>query len=199
MARSSARALYQDRLATLDPRAPASGVTVSLRRESSEWARAVRKRYRLLRELSTLNPHPESVAGEYAGAGFAGTPLADQPHRGSAGIGAHDRGRARILMPASMVAAERGTSVAFPIEAQSAVFSSRARTRSSLGDKLALTYGPNPEVNEDRRLFDKTRHAADACGRRADSGPRLMARPKAESTRVGGDIGETPRGAPCRN
>jgi len=107
------------------------------------------ERYRLLRELSTLNPHPESVPVNML-VRVAGTPLADQRAEDPLEL-VRMIATARILMPASMVRLSAGR-LSLSDEAQALCFLAGANS-IFMGDKLLTT--PNPEVNEDRRLFDK--------------------------------------------
>jgi len=107
------------------------------------------ERYRLLRELSTLNPHPESVPVNML-VRVEGTPLASQrpvdPLELVRMIAA-----ARILMPASMVRLSAGR-LSLSDEAQALCFLAGANS-IFMGDRLLTT--PNPEADADRRLFDK--------------------------------------------
>jgi biotin synthase len=107
------------------------------------------ERYRLLRELSTLNPHPESVPVNML-VRVEGTPLASQrpvdPLELVRMIAA-----ARILMPASMVRLSAGR-LSLSDEAQALCFLAGANS-IFMGDRLLTT--PNPEADADRQLFDK--------------------------------------------
>jgi len=107
------------------------------------------ERYRLLRELSTLNPHPESVPVNML-VRVEGTPLANQrpvdPLELVRMIAA-----ARILMPASMVRLSAGR-LSLSDEAQALCFLAGANS-IFMGDRLLTT--PNPEADADRQLFDK--------------------------------------------
>jgi biotin synthase len=107
------------------------------------------ERYRLLRELSTLDPHPESVPVNML-VRVEGTPLASQrpvdPLELVRMIAA-----ARILMPASMVRLSAGR-LSLSDEAQALCFLAGANS-IFMGDRLLTT--PNPEADADRRLFDK--------------------------------------------
>jgi len=138
---------YQDRLTTLD-RVRRSGVTVCCGGIIG-MGESRQERYRLLRELSSLDPHPESVPVNML-VRVGGTPLANQrpvdPLELVRMIAA-----ARILMPASMVRLSAGR-LSLSDEAQALCFLAGANS-IFMGDKLLTT--PNPEVNEDRRLFDK--------------------------------------------
>jgi biotin synthase len=138
---------YQDRLQTLD-RVRRSGVTVCCGGIIG-MGESRQERYRLLRELSTLNPHPESVPVNML-VRVAGTPLADQRAEDPLEL-VRMIATARILMPASMVRLSAGR-LSLSDEAQALCFLAGANS-IFMGDKLLTT--PNPEVNEDRRLFDK--------------------------------------------
>ncbi len=107
------------------------------------------ERYRLLRELSTLDPHPESVPVNLL-VRVKGTPLGDQlpvdPLELVRMIAA-----ARILMPASMVRLSAGR-LSLSEEAQALCFVAGANS-IFMGEKLLTT--PNPDSSADRQLFDK--------------------------------------------
>jgi len=138
---------YQDRLSTLE-RVRKVGVTVccggiiGLGESRAE-------RYGLLRELSTLDPHPESVPINML-VRVEGTPLAEQKEEDPLEL-VRMIATARILMPASMVRLSAGR-LSLSDEAQALCFLAGANS-IFMGDKLLTT--PNPEANEDRRLFDK--------------------------------------------
>jgi biotin synthase len=138
---------YQDRLTTLD-RVRRSGVTVCCGGIIG-MGESRQERYRLLRELSTLDPHPESVPVNML-VRVEGTPLANQrpidPLELVRMIAA-----ARILMPASMVRLSAGR-LSLSDEAQALCFLAGANS-IFMGDRLLTT--PNPEADSDRRLFDK--------------------------------------------
>ncbi len=138
---------YQDRLRTLD-RVRRSGVTVCCGGIIG-MGESRQERYRLLRELSTLNPHPESVPVNML-VRVAGTPLADQRAEDPLEL-VRMIAAARILMPRSMVRLSAGR-LSLSDEAQALCFLAGANS-IFMGDKLLTT--PNPEVNDDRRLFDK--------------------------------------------
>jgi len=138
---------YQDRLATLD-RVRRSGVTVCCGGIIG-MGESRQERYRLLRELSTLNPHPESVPVNML-VRVEGTPLADQRAEDPLEL-VRMIGTARILMPASMVRLSAGR-LSLSDEAQALCFLAGANS-IFMGDKLLTT--PNPEADADRRLFDK--------------------------------------------
>ncbi len=138
---------YDDRLTTLD-RVRRSGVTVCCGGIIG-MGESRQERYRLLRELSTLDPHPESVPVNML-VRVEGTPLASQrpidPLELVRMIAA-----ARILMPVSMVRLSAGR-LSLSDEAQALCFLAGANS-IFMGDRLLTT--PNPEADEDRRLFDK--------------------------------------------
>ncbi len=106
-------------------------------------------RYGLLRELSTLHPHPESVPINLL-VRVEGTPLADGPSTDPLEM-ARMIATARILMPASMVRLSAGR-LSLSDEAQALCLLAGANS-VFLGDRLLTT--PNPEADADRRLFDK--------------------------------------------
>jgi biotin synthase len=138
---------YQDRLTTLD-RVRRSGVTVCCGGIIG-MGESRQERFGLLRELSTLDPHPESVPVNML-VRVEGTPLASQravdPLELVRMIAA-----ARILMPASMVRLSAGR-LSLSDEAQALCFLAGANS-IFMGDRLLTT--PNPEADADRRLFAK--------------------------------------------
>ena len=138
---------YQDRLATLD-RVRRSGVTVCCGGIIG-MGESRQERYRLLRELSTLDPHPESVPVNML-VRVEGTPLANQKAEDPLEL-VRMIAAARILMPASMVRLSAGR-LSLSDEAQALCFLAGANS-IFMGDKLLTT--PNPEANADRQLFDK--------------------------------------------
>ena len=138
---------YQDRLTTLD-RVRRSGVTVCCGGIIG-MGESRQERYRLLRELSTLDPHPESVPVNML-VRVEGTPLAS--HRPVDPLElVRMIAAARILMPASMVRLSAGR-LSLSDEAQALCFLAGANS-IFMGDRLLTT--PNPEADADRRLFDK--------------------------------------------
>ncbi|MEQ1948196.1 MAG: biotin synthase BioB [Bryobacteraceae bacterium] len=138
---------YQDRLATLS-RVRKSGVTVcSGGIIGMGETRA--ERYRLLRELSNLNPHPESVPINML-VRVEGTPLSSQKAEDPLEL-VRMIATARILMPASFVRLSAGR-MSLSDEAQALCFLAGANS-VFMGDKLLTT--PNPESDADRRLFNK--------------------------------------------
>ena len=107
------------------------------------------ERYRLLRELSNLNPHPESVPINML-VRVEGTPLASQKAEDPLEL-VRMIATARILMPKSFVRLSAGR-MSLSDEAQALCFLAGANS-VFMGDKLLTT--PNPEADADRRLFDK--------------------------------------------
>jgi len=138
---------YSDRLTTLD-RVRRSGVTVCCGGIIG-MGESRQERYRLLRELSTLDPHPESVPVNML-VRVEGTPLASQRALDPLEL-VRMIAAARILMPASMVRLSAGR-LSLSDEAQALCFLAGANS-IFMGDRLLTT--PNPEADADRRLFDK--------------------------------------------
>ena len=138
---------YEDRLATLE-RVRRSGVTVCCGGIIG-MGESRQERYRLLRELSTLDPHPESVPVNML-VRVEGTPLAKQRAEDPLEL-VRMIAAARILMPASMVRLSAGR-LSLSDEAQALCFLAGANS-IFMGDRLLTT--PNPEADADRRLFDK--------------------------------------------
>ncbi len=138
---------FQDRLDTL-ARVRSAGITVcSGGIIGMGESRA--ERYGLLRQLSALDPHPESVPVNML-VRVEGTPLAEQAPEDPLEL-VRMIATARILMPASMVRLSAGR-LSLSDEAQALCL--LAGTNSVfLGDRLLTT--PNPETDTDRRLFDK--------------------------------------------
>ena len=138
---------YDDRLATL-ARVRRSGVTVcSGGIVGMGEDRAVR--YRLLQQLASLDPHPESVPINLL-VRVEGTPLAD--------VAAEDPlelvrmiGTARIIMPASFVRLSAGR-LSLTDEAQALCFLAGANS-VFLGDRLLTT--PNPGMQHDDQLLER--------------------------------------------
>ena len=138
---------YEDRLATLE-RVRRSGVTVCCGGIIG-MGESRQERYRLLRELSTIDPHPESVPVNML-VRVEGTPLAKQRAEDPLEL-VRMIAAARILMPESMVRLSAGR-MSLSDEAQALCFLAGANS-IFMGDKLLTT--PNPEANVDRQLFDK--------------------------------------------
>ena len=138
---------YQDRLETLAHvrRAGISvccGGIIGLGESRSD-------RYRLLEQLATQCPHPESVPINLL-VKVGGTPLEDQPEIDSIEM-ARMIATARILMPASMVRLSAGR-LSLSDEAQALCFIAGANS-IFMGDKLLTT--PNPAKSSDERLLDR--------------------------------------------
>jgi len=138
---------YDDRLNTL-ARVRKSGVTVcsggiiGLGEDRPA-------RYRLLQQLSSLDPQPESVPVNMLVA-VEGTPLAQQTPEDPLEL-VRMIATARILMPTSKVRLSAGR-LSLSDEAQALCFLAGANS-VFLGDKLLTT--PNPESDTDRRLLTK--------------------------------------------
>ena len=138
---------YQDRLETLAHvrRAGISvccGGIIGLGESRSD-------RYRLLEQLATQCPHPESVPINLL-VKVGGTPLEDQPEIDSIEM-ARMIATARILMPASMVRLSAGR-LSLSDEAQALCFIAGANS-IFMGEKLLTT--PNPAKSSDERLLDR--------------------------------------------
>lgn len=138
---------YQDRLDTL-ARVRQAGITVCCGGIIGMGEdRPVR--YRLLQQLASLDPHPESVPINML-VRVDGTPLA--------GMAAEDPlemirtiASARILMPKSFVRLAAGR-LSMSDEAQALCFLAGANS-VFLGDKLLTT--PNPGASHDEKLLDR--------------------------------------------
>ena len=138
---------YDDRLATLE-RVRLAGVTVCCGGIIGMGEnRAVR--YRLLQQLASLDPHPESVPVNLLVA-VEGTPLANQAPEDPFEL-VRTIGTARVLMPASFVRLSAGRT-ALTDEAQALCFLAGANS-VFLGDRLLTT--PNPGASHDERLLDR--------------------------------------------
>lgn len=138
---------YQERLDTLG-RVRRAGITIcSGGIIGMGESRAAR--YGLLRELSSLDPHPESVPINMLVA-VAGTPLGDRPPEDPLEL-VRMIATARVLMPTSMVRLSAGR-LSLSDEAQALCFLAGANS-VFLGEKLLTT--PNPEPDGDRALFAK--------------------------------------------
>ena len=138
---------YQERLATLE-RVRRSGVTVCCGGIIG-MGESRADRYGLLRELSTLDPHPESVPVNLL-VRVKGTPLGDQPPVDPLEL-VRMIAAARILMPASMVRLSAGR-LSLSEEAQALCFLAGANS-IFMGERLLTT--PNPEAEADRQLLDR--------------------------------------------
>jgi biotin synthase len=106
-------------------------------------------RYRLLEQLATQRPHPESVPINML-VRVEGTPLADQMPIDPLEM-VRMIATARILMPTSTIRLSAGR-LALSDEAQALCFLAGANS-IFMGDKLLTT--PNPETDHDRSLLDK--------------------------------------------
>jgi biotin synthase len=138
---------YQDRLNTL-ARVRRAGITVCAggiigMGETREV------RYGLLRQLASLDPHPESVPVNLL-MRVDGTPLADVPAEDPLEL-VRTIATARILMPRSFVRLSAGRT-SLTDEAQALCFLAGANS-VFLGDRLLTT--PNPGRSDDDRLFDR--------------------------------------------
>jgi biotin synthase len=138
---------YQDRLETLAHvrRAGVSvccGGIIGLGEHRSD-------RYRLLEQLATQCPHPESVPINLL-VKVDGTPLEDAPEIDSIEM-VRMIATARILMPASMVRLSAGR-LSLSDEAQALCFMAGANS-IFMGEKLLTT--PNPAKSRDERLLGR--------------------------------------------
>ncbi len=106
-------------------------------------------RYRLLHELATLDPHPESVPINLL-VGVEGTPLGGRPPEDPLEL-VRMIATARLLMPAAFVRLSAGR-LGLSDEAQLLCFMAGANS-VFLGDTLLTT--PNPRAETDRALFDR--------------------------------------------
>jgi biotin synthase len=133
-----------------------------------------RARYRLLQQLATLNPHPESVPVNLLVA-VKGTPLGDRPPEDPLEL-VRMIATARILMPRSFVRLSAGR-LSLSDEAQVLCFMAGANS-VFLGDRLLTT--PNREADEDRALFERLglrlqRSSTDATAGHLTAGSRESA------------------------
>jgi biotin synthase len=103
----------------------------------------------LLRELASLDPHPESVPVNML-VRAAGTPLAELPPADPLEL-VRTIATARILMPRAKVRLSAGR-MALSDEAQALCFLAGANS-IFLGDRLLTT--PNPGTDADARLFER--------------------------------------------
>jgi biotin synthase len=106
-------------------------------------------RFGLLRQLAVLDPHPESVPINML-VPVEGTPLGNRPPEDALEL-VRMIATARILMPKSMVRLSAGR-LSLSEEAQALCFLAGANS-VFLGEKLLTT--PNPEADDDHRLFEK--------------------------------------------
>ena len=108
-----------------------------------------RARYGMLRQLSSLRPHPESVPVNLL-VRVNGTPLGDRPPEDPFEL-VRTIATARILMPASFVRLSAGRA-ALTDEAHALCFLAGANS-VFLGDRLLTT--PNPGQTHDDKLLDR--------------------------------------------
>jgi biotin synthase len=106
-------------------------------------------RYRLLQQLASLTPHPESVPVNML-VRVEGTPLADMPPEDPLEL-VRTIATARVLMPASYVRLSAGR-MSLSDEAQALCFLAGANS-IFLGDQLLTT--PNPGQSHDERLLER--------------------------------------------
>jgi len=138
---------YDDRLETL-ARVRQAGITVCCggiigMGESRD------ARLRLLQQLSSLDPHPESVPINMLVA-VEGTPLADRPPEDPIEL-VRMIATARLLMPRAFVRLSAGR-LSLSDEGQALCFLAGANS-VFLGDRLLTT--PNPGADVDRSLFER--------------------------------------------
>jgi biotin synthase len=138
---------YDDRVQTL-ARVRKAGITVCSGGIIG-LGESRRDRYRLLQQLATLNPHPESVPINLLVA-VEGTPLADRPAEDPLEL-VRTIASARLLMPRSYVRLSAGR-LSLSDEAQVLCFMAGANS-VFLGDTLLTT--PNIPQDADRALFDR--------------------------------------------
>jgi biotin synthase len=138
---------YQDRLDTLG-RVRRAGITVCsggiIGMGETRAARCG-----LLRQLATLDPHPDSVPINLL-VRVPGTPLGDRPEEDVFEM-VRTVATARILMPASFVRLSAGR-LGLSHEAQALCFLAGANS-IFMGERLLTT--PNPDADADHRLFDR--------------------------------------------
>jgi biotin synthase len=138
---------YEDRLRTLE-RVRRAGLWVCcggiIGMGESRW-----DRYRLLQQLATQSPHPESVPINLL-VRVAGTPLADAPPLDVFEL-VRMIATARILMPASRVRLSAGR-LSLSDEAQALCLLAGANS-IFLGGRLLTT--PNPSPERDRALLER--------------------------------------------
>ena len=108
-----------------------------------------RDRFRLLQQLATLEPHPESVPINLLVA-VEGTPLGHRPSEDPLEL-VRTIATARVLMPRSYVRLSAGR-MSLSDEAQLLCFMAGANS-VFLGDRLLTT--PNRDAHADRALFDR--------------------------------------------
>lgn len=138
---------YQDRLDTL-ARVRRAGITLCCGGIIG-MGEDRRDRCRLLQQLATLHPHPESVPINLL-VRVEGTPLAARPPENPLEL-VRVIATSRVLMPRSMVRLSAGR-LSLSEEAQALCFLAGANS-VFLGDRLLTT--PNPSAESDRRLFER--------------------------------------------
>ena len=138
---------YNDRLDTI-ARVRAAGITVCCGGIIG-MGEDRRVRIGMLRQLASFDPHPESVPVNLL-VSVDGTPLEHQAPLDPLEL-VRVIATARILMPASIVRLSAGR-LSLSDEAQALCFLAGANS-VFLGEKLLTT--PNPEVDTDRRLFER--------------------------------------------
>jgi biotin synthase len=138
---------YRDRLDTL-ARVRKAGITVCCGGIIG-MGEDRQVRYRMLQQLASLDPHPESVPVNML-VRVGGTPLADLPPEDPLEM-IRTIATARILMPKSVVRLAAGR-LSLSDEAQALCFLAGANS-VFLGDKLLTT--PNPGASHDERLLDR--------------------------------------------
>lgn len=138
---------YEDRLDTID-RVRRAGITVCSGGIIG-MGEDRPTRWRLLQQLATLDPHPESVPINLLVA-VPGTPLANQRPEDPLEL-VRMIATARLLMPASYVRLSAGR-LGLSDEAQALCFMAGANSLF-LGDRLLTT--PNPSAGTDQRLLDR--------------------------------------------
>lgn len=163
---------YDDRLATL-ARVRQAGITVCCGGIIGMGEdRGVR--YRLLQQLASLDPHPESVPVNLL-VRVPGTPLADLPAEDPLEL-VRTIATARILMPKAFVRLSAGR-LSLTDEAQALCFVAGANS-VFLGERLLTT--PNPGASHDQVLFDR-------LGMRLIAADRLRPR-EADAMESGGPV-----------
>jgi biotin synthase len=138
---------YEDRLQTLD-RVRRAGVTICCGGIIG-MGESLASRCRLLEQLATQRPHPESVPINML-VRVAGTPLATEDSIDALEL-VRTIATARILMPASVVRMSAGR-LSLSDEAQALCFLAGANS-IFMGEKLLTT--PNPESDDDHALLSR--------------------------------------------
>ena len=138
---------YEDRLQTLE-RVRQAGITICCGGIIGMGEDRT-SRCRLLAQLATQRPHPESVPINML-VRVAGTPLANEAEIDALEL-VRTIATARILMPASIVRMSAGR-LSLSDEAQALCFLAGANS-IFMGEKLLTT--PNPESNDDHALLDR--------------------------------------------